>query len=129
MPDCGASGPSAEMAIFSIPSVDISPFLRDPESADAERVVGVIKAACETSGIFQITGHGIPVTLQEQVLAAAKAVFSLPEREKLKLNGGPGRGYEVYGNEVSEETQRPDIREVSLFGQGYSRHDPPPPWS
>ncbi|EHY57584.1 hypothetical protein HRR83_005508 [Exophiala dermatitidis] len=104
-------------AAFPIPVVDISQYLEDPRSSEADRVVEIIRHACETSGIFEVTGHGIPIELQDRVFEATKAVFNLPADEKLKLSGKPGRGYEVYGNEVREADTRPDVREGYFVGR------------
>jgi len=100
---------------FEIPSVDISPYLADQSSPAAEDVVNRIRAACTTSGFFQVTGHGIPETLRDAVLNAAKAVFDLPHEEKLKLAGIPGRGYEAIGDQVLEPGKKADLKEVSHY--------------
>lgn len=106
-----ASVPNGSMA-FQIPTVDISPYLADPTSSAAEDVVDKIHAACCTSGFFQVTGHGIPKSLREGVLNAAKSVFGLSHEEKLKLSGVPGRGYEAIGDQVLEPGKKPDLKEV-----------------
>jgi isopenicillin N synthase-like dioxygenase len=66
-----------------------------------------------TSGFFQITGHGISPTLQDTVIAAAKAFFSLPHEEKTKFAGSVGRGYEVIGAQALDPSTKPDLKEVS----------------
>lgn len=99
-------------AAFQIPSVDISPYLADQSSAAAEDVVNRIRAACTTSGFFQVTGHGVSESLREGVLNAAKTVFDLPYEEKLKLAGVPGRGYEAIGDQALEPGKKADLKEV-----------------
>lgn len=103
---------SDDSPAFQIPTVDISSYLADATSSEAEHVVNKIRAACVTSGFFQVTGHGIPESLREGVLNAAKLVFDLPHEEKLNLTGVPGRGYEAIGDQVLEPGKKPDIKEV-----------------
>lgn len=97
---------------FSIPTVDISPYLIDPESEAGQYVVAQIRDACRTSGFFQIIEHGVPRSLQEQVFEAAKLIFDLPLDEKLKLKGGSGRGYEMLQGQTLEAGKKPDLKEV-----------------
>ena len=97
---------------FHIPTVDISPYIADSTGSAAAAVVDQIRAACSTSGFFQIVGHGVAKELQSQVVDAAKAVFSLPVEEKLKLSGIPGRGYEAIGTQALEEGKPTDLKEV-----------------
>ena len=100
---------------FSIPTVDISPYLKDSDSTQAKSVIQQIRGACRTSGFFQITGHGIPRALQAQVFEAARLVFELPVEEKVKLKGsGAGRGYEVLGGQTLEVGKKPDLKEVCM---------------
>lgn len=97
---------------FIIPTVDLSPYLQDPKSPAADAVVTQIRRACATSGFFQLVGHGVSKSLQQQAFAAAKAVFSLPEDEKRKLSGIPGRGYEILGTQFLEPGKKADLKEV-----------------
>lgn len=97
---------------FQIPTVDISGYLADQTSMAAEEVVEKIRAACITSGFFQVTGHGIPELAREGVLNAAKLVFDLSREEKLALTGVPGRGYEAIGDQVLEPGKKADLKEV-----------------
>jgi len=98
---------------FIIPTVDLSPYLQEPESAAAGAIVTEIRKACATSGFFQLVGHGVPKSLQQQAFAAAKALFNLPDEEKRKLSGIPGRGYEVLGTQFLEPGKKADLKEVS----------------
>ncbi|KIX07437.1 uncharacterized protein Z518_02090 [Rhinocladiella mackenziei CBS 650.93] len=102
---------------FTIPTVDLSKYLSNPESPDVDDVVEQIRTACATSGFFQVTGHGIPASLQQRVFSGAKALFNLPESEKRKLSGKPGRGYEAIGAQVLEEGKKPDLKEGYAVGR------------
>lgn len=101
---------------FSIPVVDLSVCLHgDGDLDEVDSVVNQIRLACSTSGFFQIVGHGISQTMQDSVLDASKALFTLPEEEKLKMKGKPGVGYETFGSQVLEAGKKPDLKEVSWF--------------
>jgi isopenicillin N synthase-like dioxygenase len=83
-----------------IPTIDISPYISDPSSAEAANVVSEVQRAATTCGFFQITGHGIPYDVQREAFDAAKAFFALPLEEKRKLDratipGANMRGYEL----------------------------------
>lgn len=104
--------PHESKPAFTIPTVNISDYLRDPQSTEADQIVERIRNACATSGFFQIIGHSIPESLQEQIFSAAKTFFALSEDEKRKLAGTPGRGYEVIGSQILEAGKKPDLKEV-----------------
>lgn len=109
----GTSTPNmAPTATFAIPTIDVEPYLRHPGSSEAAGVVEQVRAACSTSGFFQLVGHGVPRALQQQAFAAARTFFELPDEEKRKVGGVPGRGYEVIGTQVLEEGKQPDLKEV-----------------
>lgn len=97
---------------FSVPTIDLSPYLQNPNGSDADAVVEEIRSACASSGFFQLIGHGIPESLQQQVFAASKSLFALPHEEKLKLRDKPGRGYEVIGTQFLEPGKKADLKEV-----------------
>jgi non-haem dioxygenase in morphine synthesis N-terminal len=96
---------------FTIPTVDISPYLEDPSSAASAAVVTQIREACISSGFFQIINHGIASSLQQKVLQGAKLFFELPVEEKTKLEGSDARGYEVIGKQALEVGKQ-DMKEV-----------------
>ncbi|OAP65114.1 hypothetical protein AYL99_01086 [Fonsecaea erecta] len=110
---------------FTIPTVDLTGYLNDPESSQAETIVTQIRTACTTSGFFQITGHGVPESLQKRVFAAAKALFDLPDEEKHKLSGKPGRGFEVIGAQTLEDGKKPDLKEGYYVGREIPGNKPP----
>jgi isopenicillin N synthase-like dioxygenase len=97
---------------FTIPTVDVSAYLADPTSTAAQEVTSQIRLGCRTSGFFQITGHGIPRTLQDAVFKAAKTFFSLPQDEKTQYGGVQGRGYEMIGAQILEPGTKPELKEV-----------------
>ena len=100
-----------------IPSVDISPFLKDPSSEEAKAVVSEVRAACKSTGFFLITGHGHSPELQRSALDAAKRFFAIPfpDKEKLDVKKTVGfRGYDVLETETFSSGNLPDLKEVWL---------------
>ncbi|ERF75875.1 hypothetical protein EPUS_01241 [Endocarpon pusillum Z07020] len=99
---------------FYVPTVDISPYLADPTSAEAGKIIADVRAACISTGFFQITGHGIPRSLQKDVFDAAAAYFALPYDEKKKLDAKTTighRGYDVLASQSYEADVLPDLKE------------------
>ncbi|KAF5206212.1 Gibberellin 3-beta-dioxygenase [Thalictrum thalictroides] len=72
--------------VESVPIID----LMDP---NATKLVG---NACETWGMFQVTNHGIPTNLLEDVETEARRLFQLPAQQKLKA-ARPSNGISGYG--------------------------------
>lgn len=105
---------SYEPLAFTVPTIDLTAYLRHPDSSEAHTVVEQIRTACATSGFFQLVGHGISQGLQQQAFAAAKSLFNLSDEEKRKLRGNPGRGYELMGLQFLEPGKQADLKEVSL---------------
>ena len=102
---------------FHVPTVDLAPYLADPTSIEALKIVNQVKEACISTGFFQLIGHSIPKTLQDEVFAGSEAFFKLPFDEKKKLDksesvGASNRGYELIGNQGLQEGTLPDLKEV-----------------
>ncbi|KAK4759489.1 hypothetical protein SAY87_022620 [Trapa incisa] len=70
----------------SVPVID----LHDPSA------VKLIGHACKTWGVFQITNHGIPQELLDEIECAARNLFSLPSQQKLAASRSPD-GISGYG--------------------------------
>lgn len=102
---------------FTIPTVDISPYLTDPDSPAGHAIITEVANACRTSGFFQLTGHGISPSLQQKVFAGSKKLFALPppEKEKIKSVVG-GRGYEILGGQTLQYGAKPDLKEGFFVG-------------
>ncbi|KAK6083468.1 2og-fe oxygenase [Seiridium cupressi] len=112
-------------AQFSIPTVDVGPYLADPSSEESSKIVEQVRQACITSGFFQLVGHGISKELQNRVQKAAEAVFALPLEEKKKLMHPnlKNRGYEIIGSQALQEGALPDLKEGFYVGQNISEED------
>jgi isopenicillin N synthase-like dioxygenase len=105
----------------SIPVIDISPLLSSPvspSSPEALQVARNIYDACRTWGFFQITGHGVSLDVQKQLLQCAKEFFAQPEEQKLALHVKKGgvawRGDMPLGGEGTHG--RVDHKEGMYFG-------------
>ncbi|TVY42189.1 2-oxoglutarate-dependent dioxygenase, partial [Lachnellula occidentalis] len=114
---------------FYMPTIDISPFLRDPSSSASEEIVKQVREACIGIGFFQITGHGIPLALQEAVFAGSAAFFALDMEEKSRLDrsvsvGASNRGYEVIGGQGLQKGMLPDLKEAFDIGHEIPATDP-----
>ena len=67
-------------AIQSIPVLDFSLFETDPTA-----FLSQLKRASRDVGFFYLTGHGIPQSLIDDVLASSRRFFALPEVDKLEI--------------------------------------------
>ncbi|OTA82246.1 hypothetical protein M434DRAFT_379605 [Hypoxylon sp. CO27-5] len=111
---------------FVIPTIDISPYLKDPSSAESARVVEEVHQACVTSGFFQIVNHSVSKELRDGVIKAAETFFALPleEKKKLRLPVLKNRGYELIGSQVLQDGSLPDLKEGFFVGQHIPYEDP-----
>ncbi|EAW12047.1 isopenicillin N synthase family dioxygenase [Aspergillus clavatus NRRL 1] len=81
---------------FYLPLVDITPFLEDPSSPAGQQVITDVRRACQSTGFFQMKGHGVPLTLQKAILAASGKFFGLPLETKLALDARKNVGFRGY---------------------------------
>ncbi|KAE8553906.1 hypothetical protein EYB25_002444 [Talaromyces marneffei] len=112
---------------FEIPTVNISSFLADPESPEAQAIIPIVRSACRSTGFFQITGHGIDKDLQQEVFAGAKKFFSLPYETKKALDAHLNqglRGYDVLASQSYEDGVLPDLKEGFYTGVDLPADDP-----
>ncbi|KAL4949469.1 Clavaminate synthase-like protein [Aspergillus filifer] len=112
---------------FQIPTVDISAFLADPDSPEAQSIIPIVRSACRSTGFFQISGHGISKELQQAVFTGAKKFFALPYETKkaLDAHGNQGlRGYDVLASQSYEDGVLPDLKEGFYTGVDLPADDP-----
>ena len=115
---------------MSIPVIDIGPYLRGGAD-DRRKVADEIAAACEESGFFCITGHGVPAELVARTRQAAADFFALPVSEKrliLRPENRVGRGYYPFADRslaytLGVETP-PDLQEAFAMGPPEVPDDP-----
>ncbi|WP_127500349.1 isopenicillin N synthase family dioxygenase [Actinoplanes solisilvae] len=90
-----------------VPIIDLSG--RDTETGRTT-IAAEIRRACETSGFFTITGHGVSKDLVDHMYTTTKGFFTLPEEQKDRsANQGvgvsglrrPGGPYEAFAAHVT----------------------------
>ncbi|WUV61245.1 isopenicillin N synthase family oxygenase [Streptomyces sp. NBC_01478] len=82
--------------------VDISRF-RDP-GTDRDAFLAELRSAAHEVGFFYVTGHGVPASVRDEILHAARAFFALPVEPRLEienLNSPQFRGYTRTGTEYT----------------------------
>ncbi|XP_010249916.1 PREDICTED: gibberellin 3-beta-dioxygenase 1-like [Nelumbo nucifera] len=84
------SAVTVEDSNFDVESVPPVIDLTDP---NAVKLVG---HACKTWGVFQVTNHGLPMRLLDDVESQGRRLFSLPPHQKLKA-ARPPDGISGYG--------------------------------
>ena len=109
-----------------IPVIDIGSFgERDEEARDL--VAARVRAACEDTGFFLISGHGFSRALLDRIGAASREFFDLPSEQKRRVGeSGPvpgglmyfGRGAEALGATLGAESIG-DFKETLDFGPGF----------
>ncbi|MGO1768515.1 MAG: isopenicillin N synthase family dioxygenase [Microbacterium sp.] len=112
------------MTDLSLPVLDLSQLDAGPDAAAAFR--DDLRAATRDVGFFYLTGTGLPDGLQERLLAAAHALFALPEADKLAIenvNSPHFRGYTRVGGERTQG--RVDWREQIDIGPEREAIDDP----
>jgi len=81
-------------------------------------LAGAIEKACRATGFFYVTGHGVPLSLRQELDAASREFFALPEAAKLEIEMARGgqawRGYFPVGAELTSGV--PDRKEGLYFG-------------
>ncbi|KAI5862556.1 hypothetical protein GGS23DRAFT_597354 [Durotheca rogersii] len=95
------------MASDSIPNIDFSAST-SPDGAVRDALVQQLRAACESHGFFELTGHGVPQSLLGEVPEQSEKLFALPLEVKEKHN------------EADEPGARPGP-DLSLCGRRYER--------
>ena len=86
--------------------------LREPD------VPARIEVACQSTGFFYVSGHGVPASLQSDLDTAAREFFALPDTEKQEIQMARGgrawRGWFPVGDELT--SGEADLKEGLYFG-------------
>jgi isopenicillin N synthase-like dioxygenase len=101
--------------VTGLPVLDFSRF--GAVEYDQGRFLGDLRAAARDVGFFYLTGHGVPEELNAAILDQARALFALPEEQKLAIemvNSPHFRGYNRAGFEFTRG--KPDWREQIDIG-------------
>ena len=72
------------MAEHPVPTIDIAPFV-DGGEAGRDAVASAVGRACEETGFFAITGHGVAEQAIEELRAEAVGFFALPDERKRRV--------------------------------------------
>jgi isopenicillin N synthase-like dioxygenase len=80
---------------FLVPTVDITPYVRDGADADKHAVARQIDHACRTVGFIQIVGHDVPDEVVAGLTAAIDGFFgrSLEDKKAYQRPKSENRGY------------------------------------
>lgn len=102
------------MCKMSLPVLDFSRFA----SADSRSgFLAELRTAARDVGFFYLVGHGVPDGLAEEVFAAARRFFALPEADKLAIRMANTRHFRGYTRLGDERTGgRKDWREQLDMG-------------
>eukprot|EP00271_Cylindrocystis_brebissonii_P006216 TRINITY_DN188_c0_g2_i1.p1 TRINITY_DN188_c0_g2~~TRINITY_DN188_c0_g2_i1.p1 ORF type:complete len:332 (+),score=44.34 TRINITY_DN188_c0_g2_i1:206-1201(+) len=96
-------------------------------SLPEDKVVAVLRQACEEVGFFYLANHGIAPELMEKMFAQCKTFFALPTEQKKALSvNTAGHGYQPYQIEkLDPETQKTgDTKEGFYIGKDVPEDDP-----
>ncbi|CAL5213212.1 unnamed protein product [Lathyrus oleraceus] len=103
-----------------IPEIDLSPLFHHeaPNPSAIEGLVKEIGSACKEWGFFQVTNHGVPLSLRQKLEEASRLFFaqSLEEKKKVARDAISPNGY--YDTEHTKNVR--DWKEVFDF----TCHDP-----
>lgn len=112
---------------FQVPTIDVSAYLSDVDSPEAQAIIPILREACRSTGFFQIVGHGVSHELQQAVFAGARKFFELPYDTKKALDAKTvvgHRGYDVLASQSYQEGVLPDLKEGFYVGEDLPADDP-----
>jgi isopenicillin N synthase-like dioxygenase len=116
------------MSRDQLPVIDIAPLGKSESEKDAAagRVAIEIEAACRDLGFFYAVGHGVSAVTLQELAAASRRFFDLPEQQKHKIamahGGRAWRGYFPVGGELT--SGRPDLKAGLYLGEELGPGDP-----
>tara|TARA_R110000850_G_scaffold189399_2_gene315328 strand:+ start:2222 stop:3136 length:915 start_codon:yes stop_codon:yes gene_type:complete len=86
-----------------------------------------LREACEHTGFFYVSGHGIDPALIQRVFAQSQQFFAQPMDAKLetdKAQSKANRGYEKLGGQTLEPGMPPDLKEGFYIGEELAADHP-----
>ena len=117
------------MSLSQVPSVNLTHYTHGSQ-AQQQQFVADLGNAFSTIGFVALSGHYLKEQLSENLYAAVKEFFALPEPVKLKyeIEGLAGqRGYTSFGKETAKGQKVADLKEFWHFGQYYDPDSIYPP--
>ncbi len=108
--------------LASLPIIDLSPFTKNGDPAERERVAQQVRQASIDIGFFYATGHGFSQAELDTLLSWGKRFFALPLTEKKKLQWNQGKGYVPPGglNATPGSEKIVDVKERLYFAREYA---------
>jgi len=103
----------------ALPVIDIAAMRGGDDAARAD-VAARLRAACIDSGFFYIAGHGLSQVQLDGLLAAARALFALPDEEKQAIGRAGGPGSPGYARMPGD----PANPKEEYYVPGAAAHDP-----
>lgn len=117
------------MSLSQVPSVNLTHYTNGSQ-AQQQQFVADLGNAFSTIGFVALSGHYLEQQLSENLYAAVKQFFALPEPIKLRyeIEGLAGqRGYTSFGKETAKGQKVADLKEFWHFGQYYDPDSIYPP--
>jgi isopenicillin N synthase-like dioxygenase len=114
-----------EFSVPEIPVIDLSPIRSGARGL--EKVAREMGAAARGTGFFMVVNHGIPAGLCDEVFAATRAFFALPEAVKETVAFERSPQYYGYSRMSAEQLHpdRPgDFKESYNMGRDLAADDP-----
>jgi isopenicillin N synthase-like dioxygenase len=119
-----------------IPTINIAPWTRPDRYSQKDRdaVACAVGKACQSTGFFAVTGHGVDANALQEAWSVAAAFFDLPMKSKLAWKTENEREY-PYGYERNERLQLgklagddapPDLKETFSIGPSNPASGMPP---
>lgn len=112
----------------AVPVIDLTALRADPDlhGPAARAVAFEIDSACRSVGFFTVTGHGVARADLDQLLAAARRFFALPEDRKARIamekGGRAWRGWFPLDGELTSGVA--DRKEGLYLGEDLDDTDP-----
>lgn len=103
-------------ALTKLALIDLSAFVENRTREERVQVAHRLRQTCIDIGFFYLTGHGIPQSEFDELVAWSHRFFELPAIEKMKLHASnnPERlGYVAVGgaDPDSDQKEAPDLKE------------------
>ncbi len=101
----------------AVPTIDIAA-LGSENIDDRRRIARLIGDACEDTGFFTVTNHGVHPSTVSDAFREARRLFSRPLAEKMMHRWDeqhPNRGYDPIGSQTLDPTAEPDRKEAWSF--------------
>lgn len=109
--------PPSRLPTEAVPVIDIGA-LKSDALEERRDVAGAIGRACEQTGFFTVTGHGVHRALIDDAFRETRRAFQRPLAEKMMhswTEAHPNRGYDPIGSQTLDPLSEPDRKEAWSF--------------